>query len=536
MDEQNNQVELETKVEVNTEVKPAKKKKGKIIGIVVTILVLALAGVAAGGYYAYQKDQEEQIIEMLAQEGVYPGVTVAGLDVTGMSADAIALLLEGDASVNRENWTVQLTWQDEKWSYSLEELGVSALTREAAEAAYTYGRSGDQAENVATIHGLATQGVNFAVAYDIDTQNLVDILADLQEDIDQEMVEATMTREDGAFVVTEDQTGRTLDVLATKNAILSMMETMLAEDASGVNSGSVELLVTVEEPTYTEELFLESQDLIGTFYTTYTFSDLNRNTNLEVGCAYINGTIIMPDEEFSANEGLGEQTAERGYKDAGVYENGKVVSGMGGGVCQITTTLYNAAIFAEIEIVQRYAHSMPVGYVPLGRDAAVAGTYKDVVIKNDTEYPIYLEAFAVDGELRVNLYGYEIHEEGRTLEYKTVWDKTVEKPAEIITEDPEMYEDERVVTYSGQTGSVISVYKLVYQDGELISEDFFNKSTYISVADEVTVGTKVREETTPTYVPSYEDLWGTWSDTTEEDTEEYVEDVVEEEITEEEVW
>lgn len=524
-----------TKAETTKKEKKEKKPKktGKIVGIVILGILLLAAGIGAGAWYALQLDEKEKAQEMMAQEGIYPGISIAGIDVSGMSPDKALLLLENDSVVNGELCTIALTWEDESWVYTLGELGVTASIEEAVDGAYQYGRGADAEENLANVQALLHTGLDFAVGYEFDSQVVADILDELQEDIDQEMVEAAMVRERGetraedAFVVTEDQVGRSLDVSATNNAVVSIVEAMLSGNSTG--TGSVALVVDVEEPTLTAEIFEESQDLIGTYYTTYTFTDVNRNTNLEVGCAYITDTILMPDEELSLNEGLGEQTAERGYKDAGVYENGKVVSGMGGGVCQITTTVYNAAIFAEIEIVKRYAHSMPVGYVPLGRDAAVAGTYKDLVIKNDTEYPIYLEAFAEDGVLQVNLYGHEIHEEGRTLEYKTVWEQTVAKPAEIITEDPERYEGEREITYQGQTGSVIAVYKLVYQDEELVSEELFNKSSYISVADEVTVGTKPLE-TTPVYVPSYEELWGTTTiieEVEEAEVEESIEEVVE---------
>lgn len=109
-------------------------------------------------------------------------------------------------------------------------------------------------------------------------------------------------------------------------------------------------------------------------------------------------TVIAPGEVFSANAHLGSQTAAGGYKEAGVYVNGKVEKGMAGGVCQVTSTLYNAVILAELEVVERSPHSMTVGYVPLGRDAAVAGTYKDLKFKNNTEYPIMIEAYASGGQ------------------------------------------------------------------------------------------------------------------------------------------
>ena len=193
------------------------------------------------------------------------------------------------------------------------------------------------------------------------------------------------------------------------------------------------------------------------------------------------------------NSLLGPQTAANGYKNAGVIENGKIVSAIAGGVCQVTTTVYNAAIFAELKIVERYNHSLMVGYVPLGRDAAVAGTYKNLRFQNDTDYPVRIEAYIDNYKVVCNIYGKEIHDAGHKVDFEKVWVATVNKPAEKITEDPNMYTDERVVTYTGKTGAKVDTYKLVYEDGKLVSREWFSSSTYSATADEVTVGTKERE-------------------------------------------
>ena len=263
-------------------------------------------------------------------------------------------------------------------------------------------------------------------------------------------------------------------------------------------SGRAEIAAEVEEPSITAEDNGYVTDLIGSYQTTYTMSDKNRNTNLEVGCNYINGTVLAPGEVFSANVELGPQTYAGGYKDAAVYNNGKVESGIAGGVCQVTTTLYNAVIMAELEIVERHPHSMTVGYVPLGRDAAVAGTYKDLKFKNNTEYPVLIEAYASGGKLVMNIYGHEVHDSSRRVEYETVYEATVPKPEEIVTEDPERPEGEREVTAYGKTGAKVSVYKVVYENGKQISREWFSSSSYRATADEVTVGTKKVEETTET--------------------------------------
>lgn len=190
------------------------------------------------------------------------------------------------------------------------------------------------------------------------------------------------------------------------------------------------------------------------------------------------------------NKELGPQTYENGYRNAAVIVNGKLEDGLAGGVCQITTTLYNAVIFAELEVVERRNHSLAVGYVPLGRDAAIAGDYTDFKFRNDTDYPVYVEAYLDGGKLVCNVYGHEVHDAGREVEFEKVFVATVPKPPEKVTKDPELPEGTREVTYTGKTGSKVSTYKKVYQNGELISREWFSDSNYRATADEVTVGTK----------------------------------------------
>src|SRR5699024_850562 len=135
------------------------------------------------------------------------------------------------------------------------------------------------------------------------------------------------------------------------------------------------------------------QDLLGTFSTDFSSSSSARATNLQVGAGKINGHVLMPGETLSGYECLQPFTAENGYKNAATYENGQVVDSIGGGVCQIATTLYNAALQAELEITQRQNHSMIVTYVQPSMDAAIAGTVKDIKITNNYSTPIYVEGY-----------------------------------------------------------------------------------------------------------------------------------------------
>ncbi|MBR5121944.1 MAG: VanW family protein, partial [Anaerotignum sp.] len=368
-----------------------------------------------------------------------------------------------------------------EWEVPFEEIGAGYQVEEAVKIAYETGRAGTAEENLKVGKELLRGNIDIEVPYSYNTELMDAKLVEIAEEFDREAEDSTVTRKNGEFVISDEKDGLKMDKEKTKAAAAEVLETR--------KSGKALIVAEVTKPDVTAEDNENVTDLIGTFYTTYTNSDRNRNTNLAVGCQYINGTILAPGEVFSANAELGSQTAAGGYKMAGVYNNGKVEQGMAGGVCQVTTTLYNAAIMAELEIVERHPHSMTVGYVPLGRDAAIAGNYKDLKFRNNTEYPIMIEAYASGGKLVMNIFGHEEHNAGRKVSFDTVYEATVPKPAEIVKEDPEKPEGEREVTSKGRTGSKVSVYKTV-TDGGKTTRNWFSSSSYRAVADEVTVGTK----------------------------------------------
>ena len=463
-----------------------REKSGKKAAIAV-----AVVAVAAAGFFGYNHMQNKKVQELLSAEGIYQGVTIDGTDVAGMSEAEALELLQNKYKTEIGGQVLTLYYEGEaeegeeaeelKWEVPFVEIGAGYQVEEAVKAAYETGRTGSEAENKKIGKTLLKGGVDIEVPYTYDSKLMDEKLAEIAEEFDREAEDSTVTRKNGKFVITDEKDGLVMDKAKTLEAVAEVMETRM--------SGEALIVAEVTKPEVTAKDNENVTDLIGTFYTTFNNSDRNRNTNLAVGCNYINGTILAPGEVFSANVELGSQTAAGGYKMAGVYNNGKVEQGMAGGVCQVTTTLYNAALMAELEIVERHPHSMTVGYVPLGRDAAVAGNYKDLKFRNNTEYPIMIEAYAANGKLVMNIFGHEVHNAGRKVSFDTVYEATVPKPAEKITEDPERPEGEREITSKGRTGSKVSVYKTV-TDGGKTKREWFSSSSYRAVADEVTVGTK----------------------------------------------
>ncbi len=240
-------------------------------------------------------------------------------------------------------------------------------------------------------------------------------------------------------------------------------------------------------------------DLISTFSTRFDASDYNRNVNIKLAAKKVNGTVIMPGENFSFNTIVGSRTIEAGFKEGTAYIGGKIVPDVGGGVCQVSSTIYNTALLANLKIVERSNHMFTTGYVAASRDATVYYGSLDFVFKNTRKYPIKLVASASGGVCKVSIYG--IKEEN---EYEVVIQSKVISyinPTTIYKEDITLEEGKEVEEQSAITGCRSEGYKILKKNGKVISTTLLSKDTYNSRNRIVRRGTKKTTkpvETTPT--------------------------------------
>lgn len=225
---------------------------------------------------------------------------------------------------------------------------------------------------------------------------------------------------------------------------------------------------------------------ISTFPTTYDASNTSRSENLRIAASKINGTVIMPGEQFSFNKVVGERTVTEGYKNAKIYSDGQVVDGLAGGICQISSTLYNAALLANLQIDERYNHSFTTAYVPGGRDATVVYGIKDLKFTNTRKFPIKIEASVENGVATFSIYG--IKEENE-YEVKILPVKTETTPYNVKTiVDPTLAPGQTSVTQVGAPGQKVTTYKEVYSNGIQISRDVISNDVYKVMTRIVRVG------------------------------------------------
>ena len=267
---------------------------------------------------------------------------------------------------------------------------------------------------------------------------------------------------------------------------------LLEEDK---NEYTIPLKITRPKKTINnlgEEAF---PDLLATFSTRFDASSYNRNVNIKLAAKKVNGTIILPGEKFSFNTVVGSRTIEAGFKEGTAYIGGKVVPDVGGGVCQVSSTIYNTALLANLQIIERSNHMFTTGYVAASRDATVYYGSLDFIFKNSRKYPIKMVASANGGVCKVSIYG--IKEE---KEYEVVIQSKVTSyinPATIYKEDPTLEEGKEVVEQTAVMGCRSEGYKILKLNGKVVSQTLLSKDTYKSRDKIVRKGTK-KVNTTPT--------------------------------------
>lgn len=303
-----------------------------------------------------------------------------------------------------------------------------------------------------------------------------------------EPIDAAYEISDGKVIFTNEQYGRQIDQIELGTKINNL------KNGEAITLKLIKTAPNITMADLNAKLF--SCEL-GKYSTSYSASNKSRSSNLALAAEKINGMVLAPGEVFSYNDAVGPRTAENGFKEAQIYENGETVLGLGGGVCQVSSTLYSAVLYADLKIVSRRAHSMTVGYIPKGQDATVSYGSIDFKFENSTEYPIKISAETVSGKVNVSVWG--TAETEKNVKIENTVTETVEPTIEE-TADKSLLTGEKKVISRGKTGYTVETVRKVYENGKLIKSEKLGTSVYKSVPTKVAVGAKV-PEALPTLPP-----------------------------------
>lgn len=448
-----------------------KKKKSRRLALAACMVMAVLA--AAPFFVNADTGQKNRI-----PKGVYAGELYIG----EMTKEEAALRIR-EFVTGLLDKKITLLAGDAKLTATAGELGVSWDNQEMIEEAAGLGTTGNLIARYKELKDLEQKDKVYDIAYGIDRDAVRRLLERHKDTLNKEAVDSRLQRTDGVFEIILGSQGVEVDTEKSVKKLERFFRTEWNE-----SDAAIELAVHITEPKGTEEELKKVKDLLGTYQTSYTSSNAGRRQNVENGASKINGAVVYPGEVFSVYEVTHPFEAENGYAIGGAYENGLVVESYGGGICQVSTTLYNAVIRAELEVVERFPHSMTVSYVEPSEDAAIAGTYKDLKFKNNTGAPVYLEGYAAKSVLHFNIYGEEIREQNRKVTFES----------EILqTTDPGIRfqaAGDKPVGYVGveqteHVGYKARLWKIVTVDGVEESREIFNTSAYNPSAKIISVGT-----------------------------------------------
>ena len=306
-----------------------------------------------------------------------------------------------------------------------------------------------------------------------DTPEQIDI-DKIHNEVYKEVKDAYYTQ--NPFTVYPEEEGIDFDVEAAKTAITEEKE-------------EYEIPLKITKPSKTvKDIGTEAfPDLISTFSTKYNAGNADRTTNLRLAANKINGTVLLPNEDFSYNAVVGERTINAGYKMAATYSNGAVVDGLGGGICQISSTLYDAVVMANLKITTRRNHQFVTSYVPAGKDATVVWGSQDFKFVNSRKYPVRITASVQGGVATVQVWGIkEDVEYDISIETKKI--ATIPPATETI-QDASLPAGQQKVVQAGSNGSKVEAYKVTKLNGQIVSTTLLSRDTYNAMKRIVRVGT-----------------------------------------------
>ncbi len=412
------------------------------------------------------------------------GVYIGGIDVSGMNTEEATSAVNNYVEVIKTK-SITLVGPKGNLSLTLENMGVSADTGAAVSEAVSVGKTGNLIKRFKELKDLENEHHVVDMGLSIDKQKTAEIINNKSSRINIKAIDNGLKIEDGEFIYVPGQQGNEVDIVTAVNELNDYIGSEW--EIAAIENEEFTLTSVISQPRGTEEELSVVRDLIGTFTTNYKSSSAGRAKNVENGASKIHGTILYPGDELSVYELVNPFTQENGYELAGSYLNGETVESFGGGICQVSTTLYNAVLNAELEITQRYNHSMIVTYVNPAADAAIAGTYKDLRFKNSFDFPVYIEATWENRNITFNIYGKETRSANRTVEYVSEVLSENDPPTEytISYTDPV---GTFVTTRSKHIGYVAELWKVVKVDGVEQERTKVNKSTYQASAKKVTIG------------------------------------------------
>lgn len=359
----------------------SKVKKYKIVGLVAIICVLGVSINYFNKKYIYTNVIAKNIF-------------IEGIDVSNLTKEEAINYVNENVILGE----LQLNYNGETNVISPDEIDLKYNTSEVVDEAYHYTKTDSYFENVKRFFDLNKNSKNLEIKSLYNENKLSEKIQNISDSINVDMKNAKVYISDSGNISTSSATiGKELDIASTKESIYDAIKNK--------DYKSIDLKVNIKEPKISTEAVKSVNTLLAEFSTKFSTKDSNRVTNVVLSAKATSDVLLMPGEEFSYNNLTGKRTTSNGYKDAPVIINGKLEQDVGGGVCQVSSTLFNSVLYSGLDVTSRRNHSLKSSYVSIGRDAMVSDGGSDFRFKNPYSHPVYIKNTVSNGVITSKIYG-----------------------------------------------------------------------------------------------------------------------------------
>lgn len=434
-------------------------KKRILLGILCVILVLIGVGV-----YSVNGDK------------ISKNVYVKDINIGNLRKDQAKKKLSSEYKME----TFDFKYEDDKWSVEPKEINVTYDIDETIDKAYNVNRDENIVVNIfKSLRSMAGYKTNINVSINCDEDKLEKKLKDISKDINVEVKNATLEVKNDEVEVVKEENGLKLDIKSSKKNFIKNLEN---------GNFTEELVVKTIKPDIKSSDLDKVDTLLGSYTTVLSDVSYGRVQNIKLACEKTTDVLLMPGEEYSYNKHTGARSIKNGYQSAHVISGGQVSNGIGGGICQVSSTLFNSVLYAGLDIVSRTNHSIPSDYVALGRDATVTDTGVDFVFKNSYKNPVFIKNYYSNGVVKSQIFGAK--SDNKKIEISTAINSVISYST-VQQKDSTLNKGVTRYLERGRTGYTVSTYRIYYdENGKQIKKEKVCSSYYPSKNAVVAVGTK----------------------------------------------
>lgn len=447
--------------------------------VIATVAVVAMIGIGTGAYIA---SINSTINEW--NNKIYPKVIVQGIDVGGKSKEEATEVLQKEVAskINNKEIIIDVKDKDKKYEAKYSEIDPKYDIEKTVSEAFDYGKDLSIFKKNSLIKNKDGTSHDIQLNFSYSDKKLTELEDKVIKKLNIAPQNAKIDiSNSGNISITPGKVGYGIN----KEDLNKELKAKINGNVGEVTK--VEVVDKENKPKVTEEALSKINGVMGEFTTSFQSSDANRATNIDVSTEFVDGTLLMPGDVFSYSDI--SQTDKSRYKEGNVYINNKVEKDIGGGICQVSSTLYRAVMRANIRSTERHNHSLTVGYSKPSLDATVAWGYLDYKFKNPYDFPIYIQGITNNKNVTFKVYGDVKGLGGKTYDMTNEVIKTI-SPTEEIIKDPSLPRGTRIVESSGQTGYVSKGYQVTYENGKAINKELVSTDNYAMVPKKVRVGTK----------------------------------------------